>query len=139
MAFSGYLIKLGGSSGTELPMKFIAVESYNATPNQRMESKANRAVTGLLHRTTVEHTATKIEFETPHMTNLDRAELNGLLAANWSNSLERKITINYYDEETDTYKNGDFYMPDVKYTIDHIDLTTNLVYYKPTRYAFIEY
>lgn len=139
MAFSGYLIKLGGSSGAELPMRFMVVESYNSTPNQRMEVKANRAVTGLLHRTTVEHTATKIEFETPYMTNLDRVQLNSLLSANWTNALERKITLNYYDEETDTYKNGEFYVPDVKYTIDHIDLESNLIYYQPVRYAFIEY
>ena len=139
MSFSGYLIKLGGSSGTVLPMKYISYQTYSATPNQRMEAKANRAVTGLLHRTTVEHTATKIEFETTYMTNVDRQQLNALLSANWTNPLERKINLNYYDDETDSYKNGEFYMPDVKYVIDHIDLDRNLVFYKPTRYAFIEY
>ena len=71
MAFAGYLIKLGGSSGNELPMTYMKPESYVAEPNQRMESEAARAVTGLLHRTTVSHTATKIEFETPIMRNSD--------------------------------------------------------------------
>ena len=28
MAFSGYLIKVGGSNGTILPMKFMKAESY---------------------------------------------------------------------------------------------------------------
>lgn len=139
MAFNGYLIKLGGSGGTELPMKFMSIESYKSTPNQRMESKAARSVTGVLNRTTVSHVATKIEFETPYMTNLDRKQLNDLLAANWIVPLERKIKIYFYDDENDSYREATCYMPDVQYTIDHIDLNTNLVYYKPVRYAFIEY
>ena len=139
MAFNGYLIKLGGASGDVLPMKFISASSYSCTPDQRMESKANRAVTGLLHRTTLEHTATKIEFNTTFLTNRERKELNDLIAAHWVNQLERKITINYYDDATDSYKNADCYMPDVKYEIEHINLETNTIYYNPVRYAFIEY
>lgn len=139
MAFSGFLIKLGGSSGIELPMEYMAVESYKCTPNQRMESKATRSVTGLLQRTTVSHTATKIEFETPHLTNKQRSALNTLFTNAFTDSLQRKLTIYYYDDETDTYKTADVYMPDVQYTIDHIDLTKNIIFYKPVRYAFIEY
>lgn len=139
MAFSGFLIKLGGPNGAELPMKFMSIESYKSTPNQRMESKAQRSVTGYLNRTTVSHVATKIEFETPYMTNTERNQLNSLLTAHWLIPLERKINIYYYDEELDTYREAICYMPDVQYTIDHIDLDTNTVYYKPARYAFIEY
>ena len=139
MAYAGYLIKLGGASGTAIPMKYMALAKYKSTPNQRMEAKATRAVTGLLHRTTVAHTATKIEFQTPPMTNTQVAELNGLFQAAFTSSLERKLTINYYDQETDTYKNADCYMPDADYTIDHIDQATNTVYYASIRYAFIEY
>lgn len=139
MAYAGYLIKLGGSSGTALPVKYIAINSYKSTPNQRMEAKASRSVDGYLHRTTVSHVATKIEFTTPVITNKDLAALNTLLSNNFSNTLERKITINYYDQETDTYRNADCYMPDISYEIDHIDKKTNTVYYNGIRYAFIEY
>lgn len=139
MAFNGYLIKLGGSQGTILSMKFMAVESYKITPNQRMESKASRAVTGKLHRTTVEHTATKIEFETPTMTNKDINILNNAFRSRFTNELERQIVINYYDPETDSYKDATCYMPDVNYTINRIDKATNTIYYDPIRYAFIEY
>ena len=139
MAYNGYLIKLGGVNGTILPMKYIAIGQYKSTPNQRMESKATRAVTGLLHRTTVSHTASKIEFQTPVITNTDLAALNTLLQNNFTNALERRIAINYYDQESDTYKNADCYMPDVDYSIDHIDAKTNTVYYTSIRYAFIEY
>ena len=139
MAYAGYLIKLGGSGGAVLPNKYIAIESYKSTPNQRMESQATRAITGVLHRTTVDHKATKIEFTTPIITNNDLATLNNLLSSHFSNNLERKITINYYDQETDSYRDAICYMPDVSYDIMRIDKNTNTVYYSGIRYAFIEY
>ena len=139
MAYSGYLIKLKGGTAENLPMKYIGIESYSCTPNQRMESSANRATTGLLHRQTVSHKATKIEFETPHMTNKEVAALNTLLALHMTDALQRNITIEYYDEESDTYKEANCYMPDIQYKIDHVDNTNNIIYYKPIRYAFIEY
>ena len=137
MAFAGYLIKLGGSSGAELPMTYMKPESYVAEPNQRMESEAARAVTGLLHRTTVAHTATKVEFETPVMTNKEVVALNTLLTNNMTNTHRKDIKIYYYDMETDSYKTVDCYMPDVKYTINRVE--NNVIYYNPIRYAFIEY
>ena len=131
------LIKVGGSGGTVLPMRYIKLEGYNITPNQRMESEAKRDVTGVLHRTTVAHTATKVEFNTPVLTNSDVDAMMTLFRNNWSSTDERKLTLYYYDMETDSYKTGTFYMPDIKFTIDHID--GNMVYYKETRIAFIEY
>lgn len=139
MAFNGYLLKLGGSSGTVFPMKYIKVEGYDITPNQRMESEAKRAITGVLHRTTVAHTASKIEFNTPNMTNLEVAEMMQLFRNNWTSTAERKLSLQYYDPETNTYKTGDFYMPDIKFPIQRVDLENNLIYYGETRIAFIEY
>ena len=139
MAYNGYLIKLGGASGTVLPMKFIKVEGYDITPNQRMESEAKRAITGLLHRTTVEHTATKVEFNTPNLTNLEADEMMTLFRNAWISVTERKLNLQYYDMETNSYKTGEFYMPDIKFSIDHIDNDLNMVYYRETRIAFIEY
>ena len=86
MAYSGYLIKIGGSSGPALPMKYIKVTGYDITPNQRMESEAKRDVTGVLHRTTVAHTATKIEFNTPVLTNSDVDNMMKLFRNNWSST-----------------------------------------------------
>ena len=137
MAFNGYLIKLGGSGGTELPMKYMKPESYIAEPNQRMESEAGRDVTGTLHRTTVEHTATKIEFETPYLTNDQVASLNSMLRSAMSNVHRKDITIYYYDMETNSYRSASCYIPDIKYTIYRVD--GNTIIYKPIRYAFIEY
>lgn len=140
MAYSGYLIKLKGGTAENLPLKYIALESYSCTPDQRMESKATRATTGLLHRTTVSHKPTKIEFETPPMlTNKEVATLNSLIQGHYTDALQRKLTIEYYDMETDTYRDATCYMPDVQYKIVRVDKGTNLVYYDKIRYAFIEY
>lgn len=142
MAFSGYLIKLkgvGNGADEDLSMHYMAAESYQITPNQRMEAKANRAVSGLLHRSTVAHTATKVEFETPPCTNREAVALNTLIQRHFMDSLQRKIKITYYDPETDAYKTGDFYMPDAEYKISRVDTSLNIVHYDKIRFAFIEY
>lgn len=140
MAYAGYLIKLKGGIAEDLPAKYIALESYSCTPDQRLESKATRATTGLLHRTTVAHKPTKIEFETPAMmTNKEVATLNATIQEHFTDALQRKLTIEYYDMETDSYRDAECYMPDVQYKIIRIDKATNLIYYDKIRYAFIEY
>lgn len=139
MAFSGYLVKLKGGTAQELPLKYIAIESYSCTPDQRMESRATRATTGVLHRTTVSHKPVKIEFETPPMTNADISALNTLIQGHFTDALQRKLTIEFYNNETDSYRDATVYMPDVNYKISRIDKTTNTIYYDKVRYAFIEY
>ena len=67
MAYAGYLIKVGGADGTVFPMKYIRVETYKCTPNQRIDQGSDSDATGTLHRTVLPHTRTKIEFETPQM------------------------------------------------------------------------
>ena len=140
MSFSGYFIKLKGGTADEiLPFDYMAADSYQITPNQRMEAKANRATSGVLTRQTVSHTATKIEFETPPCTNQEAVALNTLLQRHFSSNSERKLTLEYYDPETDTYKQGSFYMPDAQYSVNRVDLLLNFVHYNKIRYAFIEY
>nr|DAD55416.1 MAG TPA: YolD-like protein [Siphoviridae sp. ctoNj20] len=132
MAYNGYLLKVGG---TQLPNKFIQLSTYAITPNQRMESSAERDTTGELHRTTCEHTASKIEFQTPYLKGSEIAELNQLLAI--ADNLQRNVSIEYFDPETQSYKNAECYISDVQYTI-YSQIENDLLY-MPTRYAFIEY
>ncbi len=139
MGFSGYLIKVLGNTDAEVPLDRIKLASYKATPSQRMESEAGRAVTGLLHRTPVEHTSTKIEFDTPPMTNTELQEFLSIFRNRWSNELERRLDIMYYNEEEHDYILADVYMPDIEYTISRIDTATNTIYYDSFRVAFIEY
>lgn len=132
MAYNGYLLKVGGK---QIPNKFIQLSTYSITPNQRMESSAERDTTGMLHRETCEHTATKIEFNTPYIRGVEVAELNTLLGI--AEDHQRNVTVEYFDPETQSYKNADCYMPDVQYSI-YSEINNDLLY-SPIRYAFIEY
>ena len=140
MAFNGKLIELKvNNSWVEFPLKYIKAESYSITPAQRMESNANRAVSGELVRTTCEHTASKIEFETTPLTNTDVKDINTKLSSAYTNSLQRKLNIRYYDPSTDTYKTGTVYVPDIPFPIMRIDRSNHIIHYNSIRYAFIEY
>lgn len=136
MSYIGYLLKI---NGTQLPNKYIQLSTYAITPNQRMESSAERDTTGVLHRTTCEHTATKIEFQTPYLKGSDIEALNKLLAL--ADNLSRDVSIEYFDPETQMYKTADCYVPDIQYTIyNEIDVPGDKdLLFMPTRYAFIEY
>lgn len=136
MSFKGYLLKVGG---VELPLKFIRYETYKITPDQRMDLDTTRVQTGELVRTVLAHTATKVEFETPSMNNIQQAELMKLLRDSWVDAKERKVNVEYYDMETDGYKTGVFYMPDISWTIRNIDQRLLVINYNQTRIAFIEY
>ena len=140
MAFSGYLIKVGESgSQQEIPLKYMRAETYKVTPNQRMEWSAERDVQGVLHRETVPNMPPKIEFSTPLMTSTDINVLNNILASAYTVQAERKLTVEYYDPETDLYKTAACYMPDVNYQIRNVDTANNVINYNELRFAFIGY
>ena len=142
MAFTGYLIKVSNAeSGTfvEVPLKYMRAETYSVTPNQRMEWSAERDINGYLHRQTVENMPPKIEFNTPLMTNTEINALNTILANAYSVAAERKLWVQYYDPESDTYKKHECYMPDVQYKIRNADTVNNVINYEELRYAFIGY
>lgn len=140
MAYNGYLIRLGGANGTIFPLKYMALESYKAAPDQVLDLDSGRDTTGVMHRTVLEHTATKVEFTTPNMTtNAMWREIWSIIRQAIGSNAGRKLTLEYYDEFTDSYKTGTFYMPDVNFNIHRIDKATNTIYYLPIRIAFIEY
>lgn len=132
MAYNGYLLKVGGK---QIPNKFIQLSTYSITPNQRMESSAERDTTGMLHRGTCEHTATKIEFNTPYIKGTDVAQLNQILGI--ANNLPRNVSVEYFDPETQSYKSAECYVSDIQYTI-YSEQNGDLLY-APIRYALIEY
>ena len=127
--FQGYLLKIGGN---KVPGRFT--QSYTATPNQVQDIDSYQDVDGYLHREILPHTRTKIEFTTPHLWLEDKITLQSF----FPNRLEEpKITVEYWDDETNTYKIGEFYTPDIQYKV-YRTKETDLQYY-PIRIALIEY
>lgn len=131
MAFQGYYIRVGEYT---IPLTCMRLESYKSAPNQRQDLDAYRDADGYMHRNVLAHTATKIEFETPYLWRNEMRSLIQGIRGNFTNELERRCTLTYYDDETDSYKTGTFYMPGtVEYNV------YNKAIYAPSRFAFIEY
>lgn len=135
MSFAGWLVKV---NGTQVPMKFIKLATYDVTPNQRIEESADRSADGVLVRSTVAHMPSKIEWQTPHISQDDAAELVSLLGINSRANRGRDVSVEYFCPDTQAYQSGTFYVPDTKFSIYRICEDGKLLY-APVRVALIEY
>lgn len=135
MAFEGYLMKAGAAT---FPHKYIQASSYQATPSQRQDLDSYQDSQGNLHRTVVPHDRTKIIFKT--MDNLsfaEKQEIQAFFNAAMTNARERKVSLTYWNDESNAYATGSFYIPDVTYPIKRIE-ADNIVY-DSVEYHLIEY
>lgn len=128
MAFAGYLLKI---DGVIFPNKFIAMETYQITPNQKIDDETYTDGDGVLHRSVLPHDRTKAEFNTTYIKEADSAELQSYFPDTLSASVQ------YWNPKKSTYETGTFYVPDITFEIYSITATS--VLYKPIRIAFIEY
>lgn len=136
MAFNGSLLKSGNDN---FPLQYVFKESYKVVPNRRQDLDPYRDANGKLHRNTLSHTASTIEFQTKTMNNTDFETVMSWLRSHYSNSSEKKIPLTYYCPDTDSYNTGDFYVPDIEMEINYVDTTNNKILYNPTTIEFIEY
>lgn len=136
MAFNGSLLKM---SGDNFPLKYVYKESYKVTPNRRQDLDPYRDANGLLHRNTLSHTATTIQFQTKPMWNNEFDAMMSFIRARYSNSHEKKIHLTYFSPDINDYKSGDFYVPDVEYVMDLVDTSRRRILYLSTTLEFIEY
>ena len=132
MAHNGtWLIKVGSY---EIPLSFIEEGSYKSAPRQRQDNDSYVDADGYLHRNPMEHTRSKIEFETVYLYEWQMRELVDNITANYIDWIERKVHLTYYDEEYDSYIEGDFYLPGTW----EFKMLNKLIY-DNCRIAFIEY
>ena len=130
--YKGYLLKFGS---TVMPNKYLL--EYSSTPNQRMESDAQRDQLGDLHRTTLPHHKTSITFST-HILSLDeKINFQNIIYGAMTNSLQRRVPVTYWNDETNSYKTGSFYIPDIEFQV--IDADANNIEYNPITVELIEY
>lgn len=133
--FQGYLLKFGD---TILPNRFLKFDSYTVTPNQRTELEAYRDdYTQELFRVTSEGVKTKIEANTPPMYLEKKLEFQEYLANGLEDELQRKYKVTYWNDETNEYKTGYFYIPDTAYSIYAI--WRNSIFYNSFKLTLIEY
>ena len=130
--YKGYLIKFGS---TIMPNGYFS--EYSSTPNQRMESDAQRDQLGDLHRTTLPHSKTSISFST-HILSLDeKINFQNIINNAMTNSLQRRVPVTYWNDETNNYYTGVFYIPDIEYQV--MDANSTTIMYNPITVELIEY
>lgn len=131
MAFNGYFVKVGNYT---IPLSLMRYGTYKCSPAQRQDLDSYVDADGYLHRTALSHTRTKIEFQLITMSETDFRGFMDNIVAQYTNGLERKVHLTYFEEEYGNYVEGDFYMPG---TMDFTHLNKNL--YDENRICFIEY
>ena len=129
--YRGYLLKFGGA-----PMPNNYFLEYSSTPNRRSEASAETDQIGRLIRDTLPHKRTTVKFTT-HMMNLDdKINFQNIIARGLVNELKREHSVEYWNDETNSYYTGVFYIPDVEYTVQ--DASASDIMYNPITVEIIE-
>lgn len=136
---NGLIAVQQGSNWVKIPLNYIKLEEYKVTPDQMLDLDSYRAETGKLIRNVLSHTATKVEFTTPHISRTDLNALLTIIRSGYISAKAHDVKLQYYDQYTDAYKTGHFYVPDIEFTIYNIDEDNGTILYNPVRIAFIEY
>lgn len=133
MAYQGFMLKMNGIT---IPHKYIRHDSYKVTVNTQ-DLDTYQDANGVLHRTVLEHSQIKIEWNFPFATNLYLQELLSIFRSIWGNGPERKTECTVYVPEWDDYHTGTFYMPDISFQV--YSTLGNEIRYREVRFSLIEY
>ena len=140
MAFNGYLIKCGSMCNDDVTLlhTFIVDESYHVS-KKPFDLDPSRDGNGILRRNVLDNVSYTVNFNIRRVNNYKLQEFLNLIRSNYSVPKERKLPLTFYNPETDSYIEHDFYMVDPDFNIERIDRNTNEVYYRPTTIKFIGY
>lgn len=130
--YLGYLIKFGN---TIMPNTYFG--EFTSTPDQRLDTDSERDNTGYLRRTTLPNGKTSIKFAT-HILDLDeKIEFQSIINGSIVDIVQRKVSVTFWDDETNYYKTSVFYLPDIEYSI--MDANSQTIMYNPISVELIEY
>lgn len=131
MAFNGqWYLKVGDYP---IPLEYMAYKTYTYSRNVQ-DLDSYRDADGLLHRNVLPHVPRKVEFDTVYLTRNQLRSFLDNIKRNLLDATTTDVTLTYYDEWTDSYKTGHFYLPG---TLEFTPFNKNI--YEPCRIAFIEY
>ena len=136
--FKGYLLR-ATATNTIFPNNYILLESWSSTPNQREEIKAYREEnTRDLHRITAAGKKSKWSFSTkPKIHLADKIKIQEFFTQAEINADERKVELEFWNDETNQYEIGYFYRPDTEFPIYKI--TENDIIYNSLKITGVEY
>ena len=138
--WKGYLIKKTvNGSDVIFPHQYIALESWESTPNQREEIKAYRDDnTRDLTRITAQGKKSVFKFKTRNYLHLaEKQEIQNFFTSSESDPNQRRITLTIWNEENNDYMTADFYRPNMKFEIYKISQTD--IIYKEFQFELIQY
>ena len=142
--WQGYLFKKTVTVGTStvdviFPDRYIALESWDSTPNQREEIKAYRDDnTRNLTRITAQGKKSTFSFKTRKYLHLaDKMEIQKFFTDSEVDANQRKIQLTFWNEEDNDYKTGYFYRPNMKFQIYKI--SNDDIIYNEMSFELIEY
>jgi hypothetical protein len=136
--FKGYLLK-AIDTDTILSGEYIETTTWKSTPNQREEIKAWRDDnTRDLTRITAKGKKSIFSFSTVAGMNLEqKMAFQKFFTDAEDNAEERKIHLQYWNDEDNTYKTGYFYRPNMEFTIQ--EYTDDDIIYDTMNFDFVEY
>jgi len=145
MAYNGYLLKVGGSSEMDFPIKYMKAETFDAVLNaQDMDSDRN--ANGVLDRTVLDHVAGQITFQTPPMWNDEFDAMMEIFRSHYISKFvedninpERKLIVEAFFPEINGYHQGEFYLVTPKPQIDWVKSKENKLHYLPMEIQLVQY
>ena len=142
--FEGYLFKKTVTQGTSIvdvpfPNRYIALDTWSSTPNQREEIKAYRDDnTRDLTRVTAQGKKSKFSFKTRKKLHLnEKKEIQQFFTSSEVDANQRKIQLTFWNDESNSYKTGYFYRPNMEFKIYKI--TDDDIIYDEMSFELIEY
>ncbi|HWT27628.1 MAG TPA: DUF6711 family protein [Mobilitalea sp.] len=129
MTGQGYVLKVGN---TIFPNALLALGGYSNTPCIRQDKDSYTDGRGVTHRKILPVKRTTCKIKTIDLTYGQKL----IVQAFFPN--RDYVTAERWNDETNSYETGVCYVPDVEYTIDHIDKNGNF-YYKGIDIEFIAY
>ncbi len=133
--FSGYYVK--AYNGVILD-QYLNIEGYKDTPDQRQDKDSYRDGYGVLHRQVLPNVSTTLELTTLEGLTVDQViAFKDAIATGITNSMERKVTLTYWNDERMAYCTDTFYMPDM--TFSHRGIQNGTAVYKSMTFKFIGY
>ena len=136
MAFGGYLIKIRGTTDYVVPEEYMQAATYKGTYSV-LDGDSKRNGNGELIRTVLPHKVAHCSVDTLRLTNTQIGNLMSSIQSRYTDSAEKKVRASIWVTEINDYVEADFYVPDIEFTINHIE--PNEIKYEPFTLEFIGY
>jgi len=127
---TGYVLKV---NGTVFPNSLLAEGGYSVIPDRRQDKNSYTDGRGVTHRNILPVKRTTVKIKT--VDGLTQGQL--LIVKSFFHNRD-KVTCEVWNPERNTYQTITAYVPDVEYTIKHIDKNGNF-YYNAVEFELIDY